>query len=107
LVPPCRALQAPKKKAPPWLALTVPGARCIFTIQPCTHAHKTRACGGDVMSQLAGVLKQHILKVVLVIATVPEGVLELKHVNPKVGRVFDALVDGDSLMAGQVKQVSG
>lgn len=32
------------------------------------------------MSQLAGVLKQHILKVVLVIATVPEGVLELKHV---------------------------
>lgn len=27
--------------------------------------------------------------------------------NPKVGRVFDALVDGDSLMAGQVKQVSG
>jgi len=54
------------------------------------------------MPPLAGVIEQHILEVVLVIATVPEGVLELEHVNPKVGRVFDALVDGDGLMIGEV-----
>lgn len=44
------------------------------------------------------IFKQHILPVVLVIAAAHERLLELEHMDPKVGRILDTLSHGDGFV---------